>query len=161
MTYSTLRRDLYFGIATLGFSCFFILSIFFTVDNESAISGVSSRTFPYIIAASMSLLSLSLILSRVHALKKIEKSEREYIPLMDRKEIIRTIYFICSLVIYVLGFVYLGYFLSTTAYILFWFYFMGAKNKLAVWIMTFVAPGAFWFFFVKILGVQFPETFLF
>ena len=159
MDYSKIKRDLYFGIATLVFSIFYGISTVYTVkvSNYSLDSG---RTFPYIITGVLLCLAILHIANCILTIRKIPKDKRVYVYLMNKHQFLRLVLYLGALAIYVLGFMYVGYIVSTAIYLVFLLLFMKAKNKLAVILLTAITPFVLWLFFTAVLKVQFPETFL-
>ncbi len=158
-SYSKIKRDLWFGVLTFCFAVFFGLSSVYTIRLEGE-SGITSRTFPYIITALLLVLSILLTAGAARRLKDIPAQEKTYQPMFSRAELTRVPVFLITLVLYVFSFIYVGFLVSTAAYMAFLLWFMHAKNKLASALIVLLAPGLLWFFFTKVMEINFPEALL-
>jgi hypothetical protein len=157
--YSEIKRDLYIGIASMAFSIFYGISTILTVKSSINITD-SGRIFPYIITALLFIISAMLILDGIKKINKIPCDQRTYMKLMKSDQALRIIIYVIALSLYIFGFIYVGYIVSTTLYLAFLLSFMNAKNKIAKYLIMLIAPAFLWFFFTIILEVQFPETLL-
>jgi len=159
-SYSELKRDLWFGILSLCFTVFFGISTVYTIQTEGE-TGITSRTFPFIITALLAVLSSLLIYNTLKELKNTPEKDKIYEDLLSRPELRRITIFVVSIVLYVFSFIYIGFVVSTVLYLAFLMWFMHAKN---IWIsgaIVIIAPGLLWYFFTKLMEVTFPEALLF
>lgn len=158
--YSSLKRDLIFGVCSLCFTIFFGVSSIFTISPEGS-DGISGQTFPFIITFILLSISIIFIYSTIKNLNTIPKDERVYIKSVQNYEAIRIIKFILSLVLYVFCFIYIGFIISTAIFLAYMMYFMHAPNKKIAGAIVVIAPLILWYFFTKLMEVSFPAALLF
>lgn len=158
--YSRLRRDLVFGICTLCFTIFFGVSSIFTISTDGQ-DGITGQTFPFIITFILLALSFILLYKTVKSLKTIPEDQRVYTKAVTSYETMRILQFITALVLYVVGFIYIGFIVSTMAFLAYMMYFMHAPNKKIAGAIVIIAPLVLWYFFTKLMEVSFPEALLF
>lgn len=157
--YSRLRRDLVFGVCAFCFAIFFGVSCVYTINTEGE-TGITGQTFPFIITAILLVLSCLLLVGTIRKLRTIPQEERIYTPCVSNQEFSRILQFLVALVLYVLGFMYLGFIVSTAAFLAWMLYFMHASNlKIAAGIVG-IAPLLLWYFFTRLMEVSFPEALL-
>lgn len=161
MGYSELQRDLWFGLATLAFAIFFGVATILTVQVDPGETGVTARTFPYIITGILGVLSFVFIINTIKKLLKVQQDQKKYIPVLDKDEYKRAAIFLVSLFVYIICFIYVGYIVSSFAYMAFMLWHMKAKNRIAVILLTAITPFVLWYFFTVLVEVQFPEAILF
>lgn len=157
--YSEIKRDLYIGFASMAFSIFYGISTILTVKSSSNITD-SGRTFPYIITGLLFIISLTLVLNGIKKINKVPCNQRTYMKLMQNDQAVRIIIYVIALSLYIFGFIYVGYIVSTTLYLVFLLSFMKAENKIVKYLIVLIMPVLLWLFFTIILEVQFPETLL-
>lgn len=158
--YSRLRRDLVFGICTLCFAIFFGISSIYTINTDGE-SGVTGRTFPFIITSILLILSCILIYVTTKRIRQIPEDDRIYEECVTNYEMTRIIQFIIALIVYVLGFIYIGFIVSTTLFLAYMMYYMHAPNKKIAGAIVIIAPLLLWYFFTRLMEVSFPEALLF
>ncbi len=158
-TYSETKRDLWFGILAFCFAVFFGISTIYTIRSEGE-SGITSRTFPYIITALLTVLSLLLLFNAAKKLKGIPLQDKKYEHMLSRTEAARVSVFVISLVLYVFSFINIGFLVSTAAYLAFLLWFMHAKNLVVSALIVVISPGLLWFFFTRVMEINFPEALL-
>lgn len=141
------------------FAIFYGISTIVTVKTSSDPLD-SGRTFPYIITGILLCLSMILILNCIKNIYKTPNFKRKYTCLMNKYEVLRLITYLGALSAYVIGFIYVGYIVSTTIYLSFLLFFMNSKNRLAAALITIITPFVLWLFFTKAMEVQFPESLL-
>lgn len=155
--YSSLKRDLWFGLAATAFSLFFALSTVLTVESRG--DGVTGRTFPWLIAIALFSAGASFSLS---TWRKLRQSVRQ----SDAKPLsgagfTRIAVYMGTLCLYLLGIQFIGYVVSTVATLTFLMMYTGARNKAVIAVMAVLAPAGMWFAFARLMDVQFPEALLF
>lgn len=158
MDYSELKRDLYFGIATLAFGVLYTLSCFTTVTAHGS-AAISGRTFPLIVAAIILILGICQVNGTVRKLKRFPPTAtRRYYPLFECKQILSMATYMGALSLYILGIEYLGFIVSTVVIVLFLLKFSLAKSKIATIAVIFILPGLLYWVFVVLMEVQLPIT---
>lgn len=152
-----LKRDFWFGVATIIFSVVMFFSIRISIAEES-MSGISGRIFPYIIDFFLLILGIGLCLDSKKHLFQCGDSECVSAGAYDRLQLLNLFLYIIMVALYILGVTYIGFMVSSAVFIavLLWFY--GVRNPLSFILMTAFWPLFLWWVFHILIEVQFPSS---
>lgn len=155
-----LKRDFWFGVATIAFSIFMFFSIRISISEE-AMSGISGRVFPYIIDFFLFILGIALCLDSKKHLSLCENGECIDAGSLNKKQKLDLFIYIAMVAIYILSITYIGFITSSVVFIsiLLWFY--GVRKPIAFIFMSIFWPLFLWVVFHVLIEVQFPNTALF
>lgn len=153
------KKDITFAIVTIVFSLFYAASTCWTIAarEETFLNG---RTFPYFIAVILFILGACLLYTTCKQLKRDKQSLPPALHL-SLGEMKRVALYLVILSLYCFGIVYVGYVVSTALTLLVLMIFNGAKNKIAIALMTAIVPCCMWYIFSVLMEVQFPQALLY
>lgn len=154
-----LKRDFWFGVATIAFSIFLFFSIRFFV-SDSAFTGISGRMFPYVIDAFFLILGTALCLDSKSRLSHCENGECIEFNNLSKKQICDILTWIVMVCLYILGISYIGFMVSTFAVLAASLWFLGLRKPVPFIIMVAICPPLLWWVFHKLVEVQFPDALL-
>lgn len=160
-SYSELRQDFFFGVFCLALSMFLAWAITATIAERPSHTGITARTFPYII--NILLLITGGVLTAVSGLRlaKMDKSRKNPAPpLLSREQLVRLTIFVGLLIAYLIGLSTIGFLTSSIIAIAAAHWVLGARNLLVIGLISVIGSTTVWYLFDKVMGVQFPETFL-
>lgn len=155
-----LKRDFWFGVATILFSIFMFFSIRISISEES-MSGISGRIFPYVIDFFLLILGIGLCLDSRKHLSQCDETECADTGSYDRLQLFNLFLYVIMVALYILGVTYVGFMVSSAVFIavLLWFY--GVRKPLAYIFMVGFWPPFLWWVFHILIEVQFPSTAIF
>lgn len=145
-----------------------VLGIFFLV--MSVVFYIGARNFPDNVAAFPRLFSvimavLSLIIT-YHGIRKgmadaaALETNPEVKVALSWKEMRYPVYTILSLTLYVLGIIYMGFFIASAIYMIGFMYMLNYRKWKVIILTTTGLLGAVWLIFVKILAMNLPSGIL-
>ena len=154
-----LKRDFWFGVATIAFSIFMFFSIKFFI-SDSSFTGISGRVFPYVIDAFLLILGIALCWDSRSRLSDCENGECLDTGALTGKQILDIVTWFGMVALYILGISYIGFMVSTFAILAASLWFLGLRKPIPFIAMVSIWPPLLWYLFHKIVEVQFPDALL-
>ncbi len=152
-------RNLWISVGVLLFSIvYFFLARTQVVGQTDGFRHVSGRTFPYILSGTLFILSIVSIILNYFQLRSTVSNEKIAIE-FDR--IKRAALYIFSIALYTVGIMYVGYTVSTFAFIIFAMWFSGTRISVGFFIVAIVLPPALYIIFHMLMKIPLPSTPLF
>lgn len=148
------RQNFWLGIAALATSGALFICIPLTISDMSS-TGVSGRAFPYVINTFLGILGVALTLSSLKG-----RPEKKEVPRLSRAQIKDIILWLGIVCLYALGISYVGFLVSTFFAVFACLWFLGMRRPVPLALMTLVLPPLLWWFFHKVVEVQFPQALL-
>jgi len=164
------RRDYFVGLFFLVFA---IMIIWITPKEVSLsqggryISGASARSFPNLLAISMTILSITLLIdAKVKALREKKKNDLNYdreqfmylnFKTKDFSSLKRIFFVLLSFLVYIKMILFLGFFSSSILYLMFSMKILGVKKWITILLITFSVNIVLYFFFIRIMKIPMPQ----
>lgn len=158
--YSELRRDFYFGLGCIALSIFLMWGITATIDERHSSTGITARTFPYLINTFLFITGCILTVVAKGRLAKIETSQKTYMPAINKKQLRGLLCFVGILTLYLIGMATVGFLTSSIVALIAVHWLLGARNWLVIGLVSVLSSVSVWYLFVQVMGVQFPEAYL-
>ncbi len=159
MTRESCQRDVWIGVCTFVCGLLYLLFISSQVSPESdGPAGVSGRTLPYIVGAT--LLGLGALLAGA-SWQRMRTASRAGSVLPTRAALLRVSIYAGAIALYALGISTLGYVVSTAPALLFAMLFSGARKRITLLLVTLIVPPLMYLGFHVLMKIPLPEAMFF
>jgi len=160
------KADLIAALIVVCTSVFILLTIPAEISDWADPYGITGRTFPY--AVSFLLLLLGIILAVrsgvTHIFKKTTRentADDESEEALSKMQVKRVSIYSAAIGLYILGIIYVGFLVSSTAMIIFSVLFGGYWNKISLPLVAVITPLVIYAIFVTVMGTPLPRALLF
>lgn len=152
-------RDAWIGVATAVAGAVYLLLIAGQVSAETdGEQGVSGRTLPHVVG--WLIVALGALLAAASGWRA-RSARRSGSVLITGAALRRVVIYIGVIALYAWGIATIGYVVSTAAALLFAMLFSGARNRLALLLMTALTPLLMYGLFHRLMQIPLPEALLF
>lgn len=159
MTRSECRRDFWIGVVTIVATLAYLGLIPFQVHPDTdGYDNISGRTLPYLVGGALLVLGAALA---VTSHRKARRVLADGATGFSRDAARRVLVYVALITLYALGIAWIGYVVSTAAALAFAMWFSGARNRVAMVVVTLVTPPLLYWFFHVLMQIPLPEALLF
>lgn len=152
-------RDMCVGLAALLVALFFLAATPFQVSPRSDDYGISGRTLPVLVAGALLGLGLYLLIRNLirirRATPRMEAPEKK----ADRRRRFgRAMLYMASIAVYIAGFSYVDYLLSSMLMVAFGMWLSGFRNRISFACIVAIMPALIYYVFSVVMEIPLPES---
>ena len=152
-------RDLCVGLAAVLIAVFFLAATPFQVSPRSDDYGITGRTLPVLVAAALLALGVYLSVRNLLRLRRAAPRVEQADKKRDRRRRFgRAVLYMAAIAVYIVGFSFVDYILSTTAMVAFGMWLSGFRNRVAFACIVAVIPSLIYCVFAVVMEIPLPES---
>lgn len=159
MTRYQYARDMCVGLAALLVAVFFLAATPFQVSPRSDDYGITGRTMPVLVAGMLLALGAMLFLRNLLSLRRAAPRAEPPEKKADRRRRFgRALLYTAAIAVYIAGFSFVDYILSSTAMVAFGMWMSGFRNRMAFVCIAAVMPSLIYYIFSVVMEIPLPES---
>ena len=159
MTRYQYTRDMLVGLSAILIALFFLSAAPFQITGRSDDYGISGRTLPVLIAGVLLVLGAYLFVRNlIHSRRAAPRAERPEAKRDRRHRFGRAALYIGAIAVYIVGFSYVDYILSTILMVAFGMWLSGFRNRIAFMCIALIMPVLIYYVFSVVMEIPLPES---
>lgn len=153
-------RDMYVGIAAMCIALFFLVSTVYQVSPRSDSYGISGRTQPSLVAVSLLALGLYLYVRNLILRRRLHRHDAATTATLPnrKKRFTRVAVYAMGMAVYIIGFSYVDYILSSLLMLIFGMWLSGFRHRPAFVCIAVLVPVLVYCIFSKVMDIPLPES---
>ena len=159
MTRYQYTRDICVGLAAILIALFFLAVTPFQVTARSDDYGISGRTLPVLVAGALLVLGAYLFFRNlIHIRRALPRAESPGQKHDRRSRVGRAALYMGAIAVYIVGFAFVDYILSSMLMVVFGMWLSGFRNRIAFACIALVMPALIYYVFSVIMEIPLPES---